>query len=87
MIRPVLLPFLILSLIADASDKVIKSTANAKKTSLWFFIQFPIATLPRPKLTRISEKCQQKANITAEIIEPRLLNILIIYYNLLGVIF
>jgi hypothetical protein len=72
-----LLPFFILSLTADVSDKAIKEIANARKTSLWLFIQLPIATLPRPKLTRISEACQQNANIKADIIEPILLNILI----------
>jgi hypothetical protein len=56
-----LLPFFILSLTADASDKAIKNIANARKISL----------------TRISEACQQKAKIKADIIEPILLNILI----------
>ena len=79
MIRPLLLPFFILSLTADVSDKTIKSIANTRKTSLWLFIQLPIATLPSPKLTRINDACQQKANTKAEIIEPILLNIFIIY--------
>lgn len=77
-----MLPFFILSLTADVSDKAIKNIANARKTSLWLFIQLPIATLPKPKLTRISEACQQKAKIKADIIEPILLNILITYYSL-----
>jgi len=71
------LSFFILSLTADVSDKTIKNIANARKTSLWLLIQLPIATLPRPKLTRINEACQQKAKIKADIIEPILLNILI----------
>jgi len=71
------LPFFILSLTADTSDKHIKNIANARKTSLWLFIQLLIATLPKPKLTRISEACQQKAKTKADIIEPILLNILI----------
>ena len=71
------MPFFILSLTADVRDKAINNTANARKTSLWLLIQLPIATLPSPKLTRISEACQQKAKIKADIIEPVLLNILI----------
>jgi hypothetical protein len=72
-----LLPFFVLSLTADVSDKTIKNIANARKISLWLLIQLPIATLPRPKLTRISEACQQNAKIKADIIEPILHNILI----------
>ena len=73
------MPFFILSLAAEVRDKVIKSIAIAKKTSLWLCIQLPIATLPRPKLTRINEACQQKAKTKAEVTEPILLNVLIIY--------
>jgi hypothetical protein len=77
--RPVFLPFFLFSLTAEVKDNVINNNAHVRKISLWFFIQFPIATLPKPKLTRISDTCQQNANITADIMAPTLLRILYTY--------
>ena len=73
MIRPVSLPFFFFSWIAAIRDRHIMEMAMVRNSHLWLTIHLPTATLPRPKLARTSEACQQKAKIVAERMAPMLL--------------
>lgn len=70
---PVFLPCFIFSLIADSKDNEIRNMAAKRNQPLCAGIQRPIVAVPRPKLARISEACQQKAKSVAERTAPILL--------------
>ena len=81
-IRPEFFPVFLFSLIALTHENDMNIIAKRKNSPLLSGIHCPTAALPKPKLTRISETCQQKANTVAEIMAPKLLDILLILFQL-----
>ena len=79
-IRPVFFPLFFFSLIAENNDNDMRIKAITRNNLLCSGSHFPSVALPSPKLARISETCQQNANIAADMTAPILLKILFIIF-------